>query len=79
MHVSIHFLLMLYVQDGNIMAVKVISNSVLSRNYVKFKENLEREVNIMKKLKSSKNVIEIFMAGVSGALREIVNLISESL
>ncbi len=44
--------------------MKIIDNAIMHQDY-KARENLEREISIMKMLKSCDNVVQIFMAGVS--------------
>ena len=59
------FLFFFIIQDGREeMAVKIIDQSFLNQEY-KAKENLEREISIMKLMKGCDNVVQIFIAAVS--------------
>ena len=64
--ISLRFFLFFFIiQDGREeMAVKIIDQSFLNQEY-KAKENLEREISIMKLMKGCDNVVQIFIAAVS--------------
>ena len=66
LHLLLFFFLFFFIiQDGREeMAVKIIDQSFLNQEY-KAKENLEREISIMKLMKGCDNVVQIFIAAVS--------------